>query len=104
MFAGSLGPVFIGLENKVRVKGAAVTDIFVAYTLDHRNLNLERLFAARWEPLSPYERKDYPIHSYMDMVYDPFKDRILIYVEAIDPQDIGLNQEVDRVLLYEVPL
>jgi len=104
MFAGSLGPVFMGLENRVVVKGAAVTDTFVAYTLNHRKLNLERIFAARWEPMSPYERKDFPIHSYMDMVYDPFRDRILIYVEAIDPQDVGLNQEVDRVLLYEVPL
>lgn len=104
IFAGSLGPVFVGLETRKVIKGAAVTGTFVAYTIDYRNLNLEKIFSARWEPLSPYERKDFPIHSYMDLVYDRIRNRLLLYVEAIDPRDIGLDQEIDRVLLYEVPL
>ena len=105
ILAGALGPVFLGVECRTLVRGpCAVTDTFVAYTINHRNLNLERIFSARWDPQSPYEREDYPIHAYLDLVHDPFSDRILIYIEAIDPKDIGLNQERDRVLLYEVPL
>jgi hypothetical protein len=38
------------------------------------------------------------------VVPDPLRDRILIYVEAIDPSGIGLNKEIDRLILYEVPL
>ena len=104
ILAGSLGPIFMGCESRAIVRGAMVGDTFAAYAIDHRGMNLERIFAARWDPRSPYERGDFPIHSYLDMVYDPFKDRLLMYVEAIDPKDIGLNQEVDRVLLYEVSL
>ncbi|MCD6509074.1 MAG: hypothetical protein J7L11_01595 [Thermoprotei archaeon] len=104
ILAGSLGPVFMGFENLAVVRGAAVTNTFSAYVIDHRGLNLELIFRGEWKPLSPYERQDYPIHSYIDIAYDPFKERLLLYVEAIDPRDIGLNQEIDRVLLYEVPL
>jgi len=51
-----------------------------------------------------YERSDYPVHSYCDVVPDPLQERTLIYVEAVDPSGIGLDKEVDRLLLYEVPL
>ena len=104
---GSMGPVFVGFKTTTRVKGAAVTNTFAAYMIDYRNMKLEPLFSGLWTPLSPYERKDYPVHSYIDTVYDPFKGRVLIYVEAIDPvhsKEVGLNLEVNRLILYEVPL
>jgi hypothetical protein len=104
LLAGALGPVFVGFESRVVVEGAAVTDTFSSYLIDLRGLNLVRLFSGRWEPRSPYERPDYPVHSYCDVVPDPLRDRILIYVEAIDPSGIGLNKEMDRLILYEVPL
>ncbi|MCD6368643.1 MAG: hypothetical protein J7L38_02460 [Thermoproteales archaeon] len=104
IFSGSFGPTFVGFDNRVVIRNAAVTDTFSAYILDLKNLNLVQLFTGKWVPQSPFERKDYPAHSYVDIVYDPFKNRLLLYVEAIDPSDIGLNNEIDRVLLYEVPL
>lgn len=104
IMSGTLGPVFMGLKDTAVVHGASVSNTFVAYTIDYRNMNLETLFQAKWVPQSPYERQDYPIHSYMDMLADPYQNRILMYIEAIDPSDIGLNKEIDRVLLYEVPL
>jgi len=104
LLAGALGPVFVGFESRVVVEGAAVTDTFSSYLIDLRGLNLVRFFSGRWEPHSPYERPDYPVHSYCDVVPDPLRDRILIYVEAIDPSGIGLNKEIDRLILYEVPL
>jgi hypothetical protein len=104
ILAGALGPVFVGFESRVVVEGAAVTDTFSSYLIDLHGLNLVRLFSGRWEPRSPYERPDYPVHSYCDVVPDPLRDRILIYVEAIDPSGIGLNKEIDRIILYEVPL
>lgn len=104
IFPGTRGPVFIGSEGKTVIESASVTDTLTSYRLDYPNLNLERLFSGRWEPLSPFERNDYPIHSYVDMVYDTSRERLLIYIEAIDPGGLGLNKEVDRVLLYEVPV
>ena len=105
--ASSLGPMFVGFESAEVVRGAAVSRRFVSYILDYRSTNLETLFITNWEPLSPFERRDYPVHSYSDLVYDQERDRILLFIEAIDlehSQDVGLNNEVDRVLLYEVPL
>ncbi|RLF24518.1 MAG: hypothetical protein DRN15_02345 [Thermoprotei archaeon] len=104
ILSGGLGIVFMGFESIYVVKGAAVSNTFSSYIIDYRNMNLETLFKSWWKPLSPYERTDYPVHSYADIVYDPFRNRILIYIEAIDPRSIGLNEEVDRLLLYEVPL
>lgn len=104
ILAGALGPVFVGFESRIVVEGAAVTDTFSSYFIDLRDLGLVRLFSGRWEPRSPYERSDYPVHSYCDVVPDPLQERVLIYVEAIDPSGIGLDKEVDRLLLYEVPL
>lgn len=104
ILAGSLGPIFVGFETRMVVEGAGVTDRFSSYLIDLRERNLVKLFSGRWEPQSPYERKDYPVHGYCDVVPDPLQDRVLIYVEAIDPRDIGLDKEVDRLLLYEVGL
>jgi len=107
IFSSGLGAMFIGAASRAVVNGAAVAKTFEAYIIDYRNINLETIFVGEWTPKSPYERKDYPIHSYVDIVYDPFKDRYLIYVESIDPtysKDLGVNLEVDRVILYEVPL
>jgi len=107
IFAGSLGPLFIGLARKYRVKGCGLARHFEAYTIDYRNLNLETVFSTEWIPLSPYERKDYPTHGYMNVVYDWLKNRILLYLEALDPhytKEIGWNTQVDRLILYETPL
>ena len=104
IFAGALSPIFIGFENRLVIEWAAVTDTFSSYMIDLKNACLTRLFSGRWEPLSPYERKDYPIHSYCSILFDHPNNRVLLYVEAIDPRDIGLNKEVDRLLLYEVDL
>lgn len=105
IFAGALGPVFVGAETLHVVGGAAVTNSFASYLLDIRNLNLELLSRGSWVPSSKFEREDYPIHSYVDIVLDPFKERVLIYIDAIDPKSgLELNEELNRVLLYEVPL
>ena len=102
--AGALGPVFIGTKTLKVVKGAALTKHFVAYVIDYRRLNLEEIFEVEWKPGSRYEHHVWPIHTYCNVVYDPLKDRWLIWVEAVDPvysKEPGLNLEVDRVLLYE---
>ncbi|MCD6357404.1 MAG: hypothetical protein J7L75_02375 [Thermoproteales archaeon] len=104
ILAGSLGPIFVGFENRVVIEGAAVTDTFSSYLIDLHRMSLVKLFSGRWEPKSPYEHERYPVHSYCDVVPDPLQDRVLIYVEAIDPRDVGLDKEVDRLLLYEVSL
>jgi len=106
IFASSNGPLFIGFENLDKIEGAHVTRKFVSYLIDQRNMKLIPIFENIWTPLSPYERKDWPVHGYMDVVYDPFKNRVLMYIEAIDPNygKVGLDLEVDRLLLYEAPL
>lgn len=107
IFAGTRGPVFVGMDNRSVVNSTTCGDRFAAYVIDYRNMNLEPIVDERWEPLSPHEREDYPIHSYMDIVPDPLESRLLVYVQGIDPdlsEDVGLDEEVSRVLLYEVPL
>ncbi len=106
-FSGVNGPLFMGMESRSVINGITCGDLFTAYNLDLRNKNLETVFRGRWTPLSPYERDDYAIHSYMDIVFDPFKERLLIYAEAIDPnhtKEIGIDTETDRLLLYTVDL
>jgi hypothetical protein len=101
------GPLFVGFESADVVKGAAVSRKFVSYFIDQKSANLVPVFSVIWRPLSPFERTDFPIHSYSDLVPDPDRGRLLLYVEAIDPEhstEVGLNLEVDRVLLYSVPL
>jgi len=102
IFAGALGLIFIGFETLYVTRGGGYTDTFVAYLLDHRRADLETLFKGKWVPESSYERRDYPVHGYCDIVYDPFKERFLIYIEAVDPSsDLGLDYEMDRLILYE---
>jgi hypothetical protein len=99
------GPLFVGFESVDVVKGAAVSRKFVSYLVDLKSTNLVPVFSTIWKPLSPYERTDFPIHSYSDLVPDPDRNRLLFYVEAIDPRysvEVGLNLEVDRVLLYSI--
>ena len=101
------GPLFVGFESADVVKGAAVSRKFVSYLIDRKSSNLVPVFSAIWRPLSPFERADFPIHSYSDLVPDPDRSRLLLYVEAIDPghsKEVGLDLEVDRVLLYSVPI
>jgi len=43
----------------------------------------------------------------MSTVFDPAEHRLLLYLEAIDPnlsRGVGLNVTVERLLVYEVPL
>ncbi len=102
--AGSGGPIFIGTRTTDVVRGAALTRTFAAYAIDYRGLNLETIFTAEWIPGSRYEHPEYPIHTYANVVYDEIRDRWLILIEAVDPEysrELGLNLEVDRLLLYE---
>jgi hypothetical protein len=103
ILAGCSGPIFLGAETTDVVKGAALTKDFAVYTIDYRRLNLEPIFVTRWLPGSRYEHKEYPIHTYSNVVYDSTKHRWLTWIEAVDPaysKELGLNLQVDRVLLY----
>lgn len=103
ILSGCMGPVFLGTRTTDVVKGAALTKYFAAYVIDYRQLNLETVFVSPWIPSSEYEHKDWPIHTYANVVHDPLKDRWLIWIESVDPahsKEPGLNLEVDRVLLY----
>jgi len=80
---------------------------FEAYVINYRELNLEPIYRGEWRPLSPYEREDYPSHGYMNVVKDPFKNRVLVYSESIDPQytkELGWRSQVDRLIMYETKL
>lgn len=104
ILAGCTGPVLIGIATREVVKNAHLTDTFAAYAVDYRRMNLERIFEAKWIPGSIYEHPRYPIHGYASVACDPDHDRWLIWIEAVDPRlsrEPGLNEEVDRVLLYE---
>lgn len=121
-FASAHGPLFIGLE-KPEDEGHAEDDVvradaqaighgggvrnFVAYILDARGGNLECVYRERWRARSEYEDREHPVLGYMSLVGDLERNRILIYVEAIDPtlsRGIGLNETVERLLVYEVDL
>jgi len=68
---------------------------------------LETIFRTPWQPQSKYEHKKHPLLGYASLVYDPLKNRILTYIEAIDgtlTRQIGLNETVERLLLYETIL
>jgi hypothetical protein len=65
---------------------------------------LKKLLQSKWKIESIYEHSEYPIHTYSNTVYDPLKERWMILIEAVDPtisKELGLNLEVDRILLYE---
>lgn len=104
---GAFGPVLYSFETVNVVKGAALSRFFASYLLDIRNMNLVTLQKGLWTPKSEFEREDFPVHTYVDILYDPDGNRLLVYVEALDPKyskEPGLNLEVDRLLLYEVEL
>ncbi|MFW6270810.1 MAG: hypothetical protein ACOC4G_12115, partial [Bacillota bacterium] len=123
IFAGTDNPIFIGLErvepdpfgyenmnyeDKYKVgHGGKPPRNFVAMKMDMENMNLETIFRTTWEPLSSYEYKEQPLLGYSSLTYDPLQNRILIYVEAIDPEyteQLGLNDTVERLLVYESKL
>jgi len=99
-----LGPTFVGTKTTTVVNGASLTNHFVAFRLDYRNMNLETVFSTSWIPGSRFEHDEYPIHTYAQVLPDTIKkNRWLIWIEAVDPyysKGVGLNLEVDRVLLY----
>ena len=67
-------------------------------------MNLETIFCVQWTPQSEYEHKRHPLLGYTSLVYDSIGNRILIYLEAIDREltrQMGLNETVERVILYE---
>ena len=67
-------------------------------------MNLESIFRGEWLSLSKYEMEGYPTHGYANIILDPFKERVLTYIEAIDPKhtkEVGWRTQVDRLLLYE---
>jgi len=124
LLAGTNGPLFLGLESEMedsRVSknrvvyadeykighGGGPIPNFAAYNVDYRNMNLETIFRTPWQPQSKYEHKKHPLLGYASLVYDPLKNRILTYIEAIDgtlTKEIGLNETVERLLLYETIL
>ena len=104
IFAGGLGPVFMGFARKYAIAGCGLARDFEACIIDYRNMNLEKILSREWVPLSPFERKDYPSHGYMSIVKDPTRDRLLLYIEAIDPEytrEVGWRTQVDRLIAYE---
>ena len=123
IFSGISGPVFMGLEMQLSDSRDDRDDVvyaddgkighgggnphFVSYLVDVKALNLETLFRAPWTALSEYEHERHPCLGYSTLVFDPLKNRILMYIEALDPKltrAIGLNETVERQLVYEVPL
>jgi hypothetical protein len=123
-YAGSCGPLFIGIETQLKDTTDSKADVvyaddhkvghgggskpqFCAYILDYRNLNLETVFRAPWVPRSDFEMPDHPLLGYSSSIYDPQGARVLMYVEAIDgklSRAIGLNETVERLLVYEASL
>ena len=124
LFAGTNGPLFMGIEKLYTAKGlcerkevfadkykithgGGPMPSFAAYHVDYRNMNLELIFRAPWEPLSPYEHKEHPLLGYASIVHDASRDRVLTYVQAIDgklTKRFGINETVERLILYESPL
>jgi len=122
IFPGSPGPIFIGVSrtsqpreeiethqveqvfyDKGKVAHGEGAKYFTAYRIDFENLNLQTIFQAPWKASSEYEHKEYPILGYSSVIYDPFKGRVLLYIEAIGPESkkIGLNETIERVLVFE---
>jgi len=124
IFPGTNGPLFVGLETKLEDTRLAQDQVtyadqykighgggppsdFVAYNIDYRNMNLEPIFSAPWKAHPKYEHEQHPLLGYASLVYDPLRHRMLTYVEAIDralTTKIGINETVERLLLYETSL
>ena len=117
------GPVFLGLDSSLQDSRQKNDEVVYAdehgighgssathcagYLLDRGRLNLETIYRSYWEPGSRYEHPTYPLLGYSSVVYDPKGLRMLFYVEAIDAEltkRIGLNETVERVLVYETDL
>ncbi len=121
IFPGVDAPLFVGLETELsdsREKndvvvyadehgighGGGPPPTFVAYGLHLKQRNLESIFRARWTPLSDYEHREHPLLGYSSLLSLPEKGVIMMYLEAIDPRHtraIGLNETVERLLVYE---
>jgi hypothetical protein len=124
IFPSNNGPVFVGLETKLSDSRKRSPDVvyaddhgighgggppsnFVAYRLRADRLDLQTVVRVPWTPLSQYERPDHPLLGYSSLLIDPHEDRLLMYVESIDPQytkAMGLNETVERVLAYGIAL
>ena len=107
IFAGSLGPIFMGLARRYVVNGCGIAKHFEAYIINYRDMILETIYRGEWTALSQFEMEGYPTHGYANIIQDPFKDRILIYTEAIDPEytkEVGWRTQVDRLILYETKM
>jgi len=79
---------------------------FVAYDLDIPEMDLRPAFDSTWLPLSPFEHVEHPLLGYSSLVMDHRRNRILIYLESIDPElsrAIGINETVERLLVYQAP-
>ena len=120
---GSSGPLFVGLESSLADSRSRNDEVAYAdehgighggnhtyaagYALDQRAGDLRTIYRSYWKPGSEYEHPHYPLLGYSSIVLDPAGDRYLIFVEAIDAKltrKIGLNETVERVLLYETRL
>jgi hypothetical protein len=121
-FSTSSGPLFMGIQTQLNDSREEFSDVvyadnhkighgggstphFVALLLDVAGMNLETVFRAPWTPLSSYENESHPLLGYSSTVYDTSQYRFLIYLEAIDGQhtrSIGLNETVERVIVYEM--
>jgi hypothetical protein len=78
----------------------------VAYDLDREKLDLKTVFDETWVPLSPYEHRSHPLLGYSSLVPDPMGNRMLIFLESIDPtlsRAIGINETVERLIIYQTP-
>jgi hypothetical protein len=121
-FPCSQGPMFLGIETQLADSrqrkadvvyadehgighGGGSTPHFVAYLLHRREADLETIYRAPWQPGSEFEHSEHPLLGYSSLAYDPSEDRILAYLEAIDPRKsraIGLNETVERTVVYEM--
>ena len=117
-FSGTSGPIFMGISarpvdkslqyvyyDKGKVPHGRKHD-FVAYEIDAKDMNLLTIFRAPWEARSRYEHQECPLLGYSSLIYDSFKNRLLFYTEAIGPESkkLGLNETMERVLVYECQL
>ncbi len=122
-FARGDGLLFVGLESSLEDYrrrdpevvyadehgvGHGSSDTFgVAYALDLERRDLTPLHRAFWESRSEYEHERYPLLGYSSALFDPEGGRFLICVEAIDgrlTRRIGLNETVERLLVYQTRL
>ena len=123
MFPWEGGRRFIGLrvqlsDSRARRPGVVYADEhgighgggpaarFVAYDLDLDEGDLRTVFDRTWVPLSPFEHRHHPLLGYSSLVHDPMGNRMLIFLESIDPElsrAIGINETVERLIIYEAP-